>query len=103
MWIDRTHPQDIERNYGLCQDRFVVRLGVEVSPYLEAFGRLRVWPPIHSVVWAWAIDKLLVLSVIFLFNNNVPNCDSFFSKPSGLQTLRSKGFPVKAGMLFFVV
>ena len=52
MQIESTHPQDIERNYVLCQDQSVVRLGVEASLYLEAFGRLRVWLPMHSVIWA---------------------------------------------------
>ena len=104
MKIDCTHPQDIEWNYGLCQDRSVVRLGAEVSLHLKAFGRLRIWPPIHSVVWACIQLINYVCSVRCFYSiNDLPNCDSFFPKPSRLQTLGSKGLPVKAGMFFLVV
>ena len=49
-----SHLWDIERNYGLCQDRSAVRRGEEVSlPLtrpLEAFDR--VWCLIHAIVLA---------------------------------------------------
>ena len=73
-----------------------------IAGHLKAFGRLRVWQLIHSVVWACKADELIICPD-YLYRDNAPNCDSFCSKSSKLQALRSKGLPVKAGMLFFRV